>query len=133
MENHSELPSDEDFRKAETMIGKFLKPSSTDLPYAIEMAGQIICRLAKDTSSGKHASHSGETIKPVLPTSKGTFQLSGTKPHPSGTSKVRTKQITRKYQDVPFPTKFLIMTTNPIGAQASQANKRKSDVKAEAP
>ena len=37
--NRPELPSDEDFKKAETMIGEFLKPSSAELPHTVEMAG----------------------------------------------------------------------------------------------
>ena len=73
MENRLKLPSDEDFRKVETMISEFLKPYSIDLPHAIETVGQIISRPAKGTSSSKSASHSESTTKPTSPTSKGAL------------------------------------------------------------
>ena len=47
-ENHPKLPSDEDFKKAETMIRELLKPSSTDLPHTVEMVGQLKCRSTKE-------------------------------------------------------------------------------------
>ena len=73
MENHLEPPSDEDFKKAETMIEEFLKPSSADLPHIVEMAGQITSRPAKDVPPSKDASHSEATAKPSSLTPKGSL------------------------------------------------------------
>ena len=52
-ENHPELPSDEDFKKAKNMIRELLKPSSANLPHTVEMVGQLRCRMAKDTLSSE--------------------------------------------------------------------------------
>ena len=66
MENRLELPSNEDFGKAETMIGEFLKPTSTDLPCTIEIVAKII------SSSAKHTSPYAATTKPYSLTPKDT-------------------------------------------------------------
>ena len=81
-ENHLELPSDKDFKKVETMIRELLKPSSTDLPHIVEMAGQLSCRPTKDASSSK------VIIKYASPISKDTSHPSGTHPSPSDMPKL---------------------------------------------
>ena len=57
-EDHHELPSDEDFKKAKTMIGEFLKSSSADFPHVVEMTGQIISRPTKDASPSEAITNS---------------------------------------------------------------------------
>ena len=71
MKNRPELPLDEDFKKAENMIGEFLKTSSTNLPHIVEMAGQITSRPAKDVPPSKDALHSEAAAKPSSLTPKG--------------------------------------------------------------
>ena len=78
------------------MIGERLKPFSTDLLHVVEMAGQIVSKLAKDASSSE------ATTKSSSLTPKGTT-------HPLGASKTRTKQTTcNKYGDLPILAKQLI-------------------------
>ena len=71
LRNCPELPTDEDFTKVNYMIGKFLTLSSTDLPLAIEITGNIASSPAKGSSSGKDTSHPEVTTKPILPSPKG--------------------------------------------------------------
>ena len=75
-ENHPELPSDEDFKKAETIIGEFLKPSLPELPHLVEMARQLLAKPSKDASS---------------PGSKNPSRPLDTPPFSSGSTKARTK------------------------------------------
>ena len=75
-ENHPELPMDEDFKKAETMVGEFLKPFSVELPHAVEMAGQVLAKSSKDVPS---------------PGSKNPSRPSETSPPSSASTKVETK------------------------------------------
>ena len=74
--NHPEIPSNEDFKKAETMIGEFLKPSSANLPHVVDMVGKILARPVKDMSSS---------------VSKDPSRLSGTQLPPPNPTKARTK------------------------------------------
>ena len=93
--NHPELPSDKDFKKAETMIGEFLKPSSADLPHTVEMAGQVLARPAKDASSLV----SNDPSHPLR-----------TQPPPPNPTKARTKQgFTKKQGELPQPSKSLVL------------------------
>ena len=63
-ENHPELPSKEDSRKAKTMIGELLKPSLADLLHTVEMAGQTKFRQTKEASPSK------VSTKPTSPAPK---------------------------------------------------------------
>ena len=82
-ENRPDLPTDEEFKKADTMIGEFLKPFSAELPHAVEMAGQVLAKSLKDmpSSGSKNPSHPSETSSPS-----------------SASTKVRTKQSSTKKQ-----------------------------------
>ena len=103
--NRLELPSDEDFKKAETMIREFLKPSSADLPHTVDMARQILARPAKDASS----SVPNDLSRPL-----------GTKLPPPDPTKARTKRGTTKKQgELPQPTKSLVHQRKPKGSQPS--------------
>ena len=75
-ENRPDLPSDEEFKKADTMIGEFLKPSSSELPHAVEMAGQLLVKSSKEVPS---------------PRSKNPPRSLETPPPSSASTKVRTK------------------------------------------
>ena len=79
--NRLDLPSDEDFKKAETMIGEFLKPSLAELPHTVEMAEKMLARPPKDASS---------------PVSKDPSRPSGTQSPPPDPTKARTKQGSTK-------------------------------------
>lgn len=103
--NRSELPSDEDFKKAETMIGEFLKPSSADLPHTVEMARKFLARPLNDASS---------------PVSKDPSRPSGTQPPPPDPTKAYTKQgSTKKQGELPQPYKSLVLKRKPKGSQTS--------------
>ena len=71
MENHLELLSDEDFAKANSMIGEFLKLSYVKLPPAIEMTGNVT------SSSMKHTSRPSAVTKHVSPAPKKCFSTFG--------------------------------------------------------
>ena len=108
-ENRPELPTDEDFKKAETMIGEFLKPFSAELPHIVEMAGQLLAKSSKDVPS---------------PGSKNPSRPSETPPPSSASTKVRTKQSsTKKQGELPQPSKSLVLQRKPKGSQASQPRK----------
>ena len=107
--NRQELPSDEDFKKVETMIGEFLKLSSTDLPHTVKMAGQLLARPLKDASS---------------PVSKDPSRPLATQPLPPDPTKARTKQgSTKKQGELPQPSKSLVLQRKPKGSQTSQVKK----------
>ena len=119
-ENHLELPSYEDFKKVETMIGELLKPSSANLPHTVEMDGQLRCKLTKEVSSSE------ATTKLTSSAPKHSSHPLGTQPPPSDTPKTRTKQApSKKLGELPQPAKFLIHKTKPKGAQPSQPEKKK--------
>ena len=71
MGNRLDHPSNEDFSKANSIIGKFLTLSSFELPLSIEMVGNVISSLtkdssyAKDTSLAKDTSHLATIAKPI--------------------------------------------------------------------
>ena len=71
MGNRLDHPLDEDFSKENSIIGKFLTLSSVELPPAIEMVGNVISSLtkdssyAKDTSLAKDTSHLATIAKPI--------------------------------------------------------------------
>ena len=72
------LPSDEDFKKVETMIGELLKPFSADLPHTVEIAGQILSNPVKGASPSapKDFSHpSGTQLPPPDPTKARTNRV----------------------------------------------------------
>ena len=120
LENHPKLPSDEDFKKAETMIGESLKPSPTDLPHMVEMVGQIKCKSTKEASSSE------VSTKLIFSTRKDSSHPSGIQPLPSDTPKIHTKQVPSKKQgELPHPAKSLIHKTKPKCAQPSKPEKKK--------
>ena len=84
-ENHLELPSDEDFKKVETVIWELLKPSSADFPHTVEMAGQLKCRSTKEALSSE------AITKHTSSTPKDSSHPLGTQPPPSNKPKTRTK------------------------------------------
>ena len=75
-ENRPDLPTDEEFKKADTMIGELLKPFTAELPHAVEMAGQLLAKSSKEVPS---------------PGSKNPSRPSKTSPPSSASTKVRTK------------------------------------------
>ena len=118
-ENRPDLPSDEEFKKADTMIGEFLKPSSSELPHAVEMAGQLLVKSSKEVSS---------------PGSKNPPRPLEISPPSSASTKVRTKQSsTKKPGELPQPSKSLVLQRKPKGSQPrkdvepSKTEKRKRE------
>ena len=107
------------------MIGEFLKHSSVDLPYVVEMAGRVV------SWSMKEASSSEAITKLTLPTLMDSSHPSKESSHPSGTwisplemPRTRTKQVPNKKQgELPQPAKFLIHKTKPNSAHPSQPEK----------
>ena len=85
MENYLELPSKEEFAKANSMIGEFLKPSSVKLSFVMKMAGNVVSSPVKDTTRPSTAA------KPISPTLKSALQPLGTKTQPLGASKTQVK------------------------------------------
>ena len=115
--NRPELPSDEDFKKAETMIGEFLKPSLAELPHTVEMAEKMLARPPKDASS---------------PVSKDPSHLLGTQPPPPDPTKACTKQgLTKKQGELPKPSKSLFLQRKPKDSQTSQLKKDTETTKTE--
>lgn len=108
-ENRPDLPSDEEFKKADTMIGEFLKPFSAELPHLVEVAGQVLAKPSRD-----------------VPTfgSKNPPRPSETSPPSSASTKVRTKKSSSKKQgELPQPSKSLILQRKSKGPQSSQPRK----------
>ena len=81
-ENRLELPTDEDFKKAETMIGEFLKPFSAELPHTVEMAEQVLAKSLKDVLSPglKNPSRCSETPPPSSAEKLGNPWISSARP-----------------------------------------------------
>ena len=116
-ENRPDLPSDEEFKKADTMIGEFLNPSSSELPHAVEMAGQLLVKSSKEVSS---------------PGSKNPSRPLEISPPSSASTKVRTKQSsTKKPGELPQPSKSLVLHRKPKGSESSQPRKDAEPSKAE--
>ena len=87
-----ELPSEEDFRKATTLIGELLKPLSAELPQTIEMAAQLKSKTTNEMSSSK------ALLKPLKHSSVAPKE-----------GKSQTKQAASKQQgELPLPAKVLI-------------------------
>ena len=108
---------DEDFKKAETMIGEFLKPFSAELPREVEVAGHVLAKSPKDVPS---------------PGSKNPPRSSETPPPSSASTKVRTKQSsTKKQGELPQPSKSLVLQRKSKGSQSSQPRKDAEATKAE--
>ena len=116
-ENRPDLPTDEEFKKADTMIGEFLKPFSAELPHAVETAGQVLAKSSKDVPSpgSKNPSRPLETSSPS-----------------SASTKVRTKQSsTKKQGELPQPSKSLVLQRKSKGSQSSQPRKDVEPTKTE--
>ena len=81
VENRPDLPVDEDFKKADTMIGEFLKPFSAELLHAVEMAGQVLAKSSKDVPSpgSKNPPRPLETSSPSSASTKVCTKQSSTK------------------------------------------------------
>ena len=71
-ENCPDLPSDEEFKTADNMIGEFLKPSLSELPHAVEMVGQLLVKSSKEVPSpgSKNPPRSLETPPPSSASTK---------------------------------------------------------------
>ena len=99
------------------MIGEFLKPSSSELPHAVEMAGQLLVKSSKEVLS---------------PGSKNPPCSTETPPHSSASTKARTKQSsTKKQGELPQPSKSLVLQRKSKGSQSSQPRKDAEPTKAE--
>ena len=123
-----ELPSEEDFRKAATLIGELLKPSSAELPQTIEMSGQLKSKTATEMVSSKV---SAKVSKPSSAARKEGKSSSGSAIVPSDISKSRTKQVASKQQgELPLATKVLIHKKKK-DAEPSKVEKRKREDEAE--
>ena len=125
-----ELPSEEDFRKATTLIGELLKALSAELPQTIEMAAQLKSKTTKEMVSSKAPAKGS---KPSSASWKEGKSSSGSTTVPWKISKSRTKQAASKQQEeLPLATKVLIQKKKK-DAEPSKVEKRKREDEAEVP
>ena len=126
----TELPSEDDFRKAATLIGELLKPSSAELPQSIEMTGEIKSKTMKEMVSSKAPA---KASKPSSVARKEGKSSSWSIILPSEISKSRTKQAASKQQgELPLAAKVLIHKKKKE-AEPLEVEKRKREDEAEVP
>ena len=128
-EYRPELPSEEDFRKAATLIGELLKPLSAELPQSIETAGELMSKTMKEMVSLKAPA---KASKPSSAVQKEGKSSSESIILPSEISKSWTKQAASKQQgELPLATKVLIHKKK--DAEPSKVEKRQREDEAEVP
>ena len=127
-EYRPELPSEEDFRKAASLIGELLKPSSAELPQSIQTAGELMSKTTKEMVSFKAPAKASKSSSVVRKEGKSSSESIIV---PSEISKSRTKQAASKQQgELPLATKVVIHKKKK-DAEPSKVEKRKREDEAE--
>ena len=99
LENHPDLSYDEEFSKGKSIIGEFLKPSSTDPPPTIEIEGLISSIFLEGSSQPA----SKPSSLPTHPTKPPNPQLATA----TQTLNIHVKRKSKK-NSAPLPAKIIL-------------------------